>query len=475
MHSRGLAPAFRLLPAVALAIAALIAPAGAAASKGESGVARRLGSHSAIGAVTVLANAKVVVAGFSSRGGLTVARYRDDGRLDRSFGREGISTTGYRYRPGAILERPGGGFVVLAARRDPCAGEYVCQQRLPLFGFTSQGRLDPAFGRAGVSWDLAATRGGALAAQPDGRIVAAASDRVCHTECLSGTAELARFLPDGNLDPSFGEGGVVHLSRPGGAFAAVATELDGSILAAGDLQDRVGPHGPILAHFSRDGVPDPSFGEAGLVAAPAGFGAGSFQSLALSETWITAAGGSGSAVSLARYSLGGELDSGFGSAGVATATLGDPDAHFFGEARLLAMSNQRVYATTGPVGLACRKPNRFEARCRSGLSVARFSATGDLDSSFGRGGVSRVPLGAGRGEEDAFASPVAIAAGPHGKVVLAGSAQFLTSPRRHRPARDSFAIAVFERDGGELARGFGGDGVVLTPAAFAPARRRGAG
>jgi uncharacterized delta-60 repeat protein len=423
--------------------------------------AGRLGPHSAIGAVTVLANAKIVVAGFSSRGGLTVARYRDDGRLDRSFGTDGILATGFRYRPAAILERPSGGVVVLAAYRDPCTGEYACQERLPLFGFTARGRRDPTFGRSGVSWELAGTRGGALAAQPDGRIVAAAGDRVCHTECLSGSAELARFLPDGSLDPSFGDGGVVHLSRPGGSFAAVATELDGSILAAGDLQDRATPRGPILARFSRDGVPDLSFGEGGLVAAPPGFDAGSFQSLALSETSITAAGGSGTAVDLARYSLSGELDPAFGSAGVAGATLGSPASHFFGEARLLAMSNQRVYATTGPVGLACRKPNRFEARCRPGLSLARFGATGRLDSSFGRGGISKLALGTGRSEEDAFASPVAIAAGPHGKVVLAGSAQYVAA--RHRPARDAFAIAVFKRDGGELDRHFGHDGVVLTP------------
>jgi uncharacterized delta-60 repeat protein len=463
MTAPGPGLAVRLVPAVVLALVVLIAPASDVASESGS-VASRLGPHSAIGAVTVLSSAKIVAAGFSSRGGLTVARYRDfDGRLDKSFGREGILTTGYRYRPGAILARPSGGFVVLGAYRDPCAGEYTCQQHLPLFGFTSKGRLDPAFGRAGVSWDLAGTRGGALSAQPNGRIIVAATDRFCHTECLSGSAELARFLPDGSLDPSFGEGGVVHLSRPGGAFATVATELDGSILAAGDLQDRVAPRGPILARFSRDGVPDPSFGEDGLVAAPPGFAAGSFQSLALNETSITAAGGSGTAVSLARYSLSGELDPGFGSAGVASATLGSPDSHFFGEARLLPMSNQRVYATTGPVGLACRKPNRFEARCRPGLSLARFSAAGRLDSSFGRGGISRVLLGAGRSEEDAFASPAAIAAGPHGKVVVAGSAQFLASARRHRPARDSFAIAVFERDGGGLDRNFGRDGVVLTP------------
>ncbi len=462
MTARSPATAARLLPALVLVLIVLLAPATVAASKSGS-VAHRLGPHSAIGAVTVLSNAKVVVAGFSSRGGLTVARYRDDGRLDRSFGRGGILTTGYRYRPAAIMQRASGGFVVLAAHRDPCAGEYACQPRLPLFGFTAQGRLDPAFGRAGVSWELAGMRGGGLASQPNGRIVVAATDRICHTECISGSAKLARFLPDGSLDPSFGEGGIVRLSRPGGAFATVATELDGSILAAGDLQDRVAPRGPILARFSRDGAPDPSFGEGGLATAPPGFGAGAFQSLALSETWITAAGGSGSAVSLSRYSLSGEPDLGFGAGGVASAMLGSPDSHFFGEARLLPLSNQRVYATTGPVGLACRKPNRFEARCRPGLSLARFSAAGRLDPSFGRGGISRVPLGSGRSEEDAFASPVAIAAGPHGKVVVAGSAQFRADPRRHRPARDTFAIAVFERDGGRLDRNFGGDGVVLTP------------
>jgi len=56
---------------------------------------------------------------------------------------------------------------------------------------------------------------------------------------------------------------------------------------------------------------------------------------------------------------------------------------------------------------------------------------GRLDFSFGRRGVSRITRGAWRSEEDAFASPV--------------------------------AVAVFERDGGGLDRNFGGDGVVLIP------------
>lgn len=458
------------LAALALAVFALTVPTATAAPTAGS-IAARLGPHSAAGAVTVLPNAKIVVAGFSGRGGLTVARYRDDGRLDRSFGREGVTTTGYRYRPAAILQRPGGGFVVLGAYRDPCGGEYACQERLPLFGFTAAGLPDPGFGSGGVSWALAGTRGGGLASQPDGRILVAATDSVCHTECISGSAELARFLPDGSLDPGFGTGGVVRLPGPGGAFAAVATEPDGSIVAAGNLGGGAGPRGPILARFSRDGVLDPGFGEGGLAAAPPGFGVGSFQSLALSEAWITAAGGGSSRVRLARYSLSGELDPGFGSAGIAAAALGSPDSHFFGEARLLPTSNQRVYATIGPVGLACRKPNRFEARCRTGLSVARFGATGRLDPSFGHGGVSNVLVGAGRGEEDAFGSPTAIAAGPHGEVVVAGNAPFVAAddPRHDR---DSFAIAAFERDRGGLDPSFGHGGVVLTPAS-ASSRPRG--
>jgi uncharacterized delta-60 repeat protein len=419
MTARGPIATPGLLPTLALALLALFAPAGAAAS-GTGSLANRLGLHSAIGAATVF-NGRIVVAGFSSRGGLTLARYLDDGRLDPGFGRGGLTTPGYRYRPAAIQSRPGGGFVVLAAHRDPCVGEYVCQERLPLFGFTSQGRLDPAFGNDGVSWGLAGTRGGALAPQPDGRIVAAATDRVCHSECISGTAELARFLPDGRLDPGFGAGGVVHLPQAGGSFSAVATELEGGILAGGDLEPRFGAGGPILARYSRDGVLDPSFGVGGVAAPPRGFDAGAFQSLALTETTITAAGGGGG-VDLARYSLDGQVDPSFGVGGHASVTLGAPGSQFVGEARLLGIANHRVYATAGPVGLSCRRPDRFRAFCRPGFSLARLLTDGSLDPTFGHDGIVRTPLGAGRREEDGFASPVAIAAGEHGRIILAGSA-----------------------------------------------------
>lgn len=83
-----------------------------------------------------------------------------------------------------------------------------------------------------------------MAVQPDGKIVLAG-----HTWPEAGA--LARLLPDGSLDPDFGNGGfVVDHRLPG--FRALALQPDGDIVGAavGGFQ---------LARYLPNGTPDPSF------------------------------------------------------------------------------------------------------------------------------------------------------------------------------------------------------------------------
>jgi uncharacterized delta-60 repeat protein len=75
---------------------------------------------------------------------------------------------------------------------------------------------------------------------------------------------VARYLTDGSLDPSFGAGGLVttHLSGPGGEdeARAVAIQSDGRIIVAGESDNHLA-----LARYTTDGNLDPSFGIGGLV------------------------------------------------------------------------------------------------------------------------------------------------------------------------------------------------------------------
>jgi uncharacterized delta-60 repeat protein len=81
---------------------------------------------------------------------------------------------------------------------------------------------------------------------------------------------IARLLPSGALDPTFGAGGVVRPSRPGSQIAgALALLPDGRILVAADSDDpdarRI-----LLLRLDPDGAPDPTFGTAGVALAPIG-------------------------------------------------------------------------------------------------------------------------------------------------------------------------------------------------------------
>jgi uncharacterized delta-60 repeat protein len=100
------------------------------------------------------------------------------------------------------------------------------------------------------------------ALQPDGKILAVG-------EIIDGTSHwyfgVFRYLPDGTLDPSFGERGFAELQIGTVSFAnAVAVQRDGRIVVAGEGSC---PRAICFAaaRFMPDGTVDRSFGEGGVV------------------------------------------------------------------------------------------------------------------------------------------------------------------------------------------------------------------
>jgi len=111
------------------------------------------------------------------------------------------------------------------------------------------GDLDPTFGTGGkVVTDFGGSEfANAVAIQTDGRIVVAGQ--------TATDLALARYKPDGGLDPSFGTGGKV--TTGGQDFAdAVAIQPNGKIVVAG---------GNELIRYNADGSLDSSFGTGGKV------------------------------------------------------------------------------------------------------------------------------------------------------------------------------------------------------------------
>ena len=251
------------------------------------------GSSAAGSAITIQSDGKIIVAGNSS--GFALARYNPDGSLDTGFGSSGTVTItlGSGSFSGAYdMALQSDGKIVVAGTHS---------LNFALARFNRDGSLDRTFGRDGT---LITDFGGndwctGLAIQADGKLVAAGD-----TENGWDFA-LARYDPDGSLDPAFGMGGMVttDLGSPvrGGD---VAIQPGGKILIAGFVWPPLGEGGGdfALVRYQPDGAPDETFGSGGIVATDFAGGQDVGRAIALQPIGkIVVAGTTADTFALARY------------------------------------------------------------------------------------------------------------------------------------------------------------------------------
>jgi uncharacterized delta-60 repeat protein len=227
---------------------------------------------------------------------LTLAKGAKPGAvLDRSFGNGGTVLFGSRFFPstavgaatsdGTLLA--GGGESVELLDRTGAAGR----------AFGAVGSLTPP-SATGREFEL-----GSFTVDSHGRLIVAGSSLYPDSENPSpigqggfaafkpGSLRIVRLLPDGALDPSFGQGGVVEtdfgLPAPRGEGGRIGTHPSvratgvtvdghGRIVVTGDAVQRLesacerGGISPaaytagFVARFGEDGAPDSSFGSGGL-------------------------------------------------------------------------------------------------------------------------------------------------------------------------------------------------------------------
>src|SRR5207253_1217236 len=285
---------------------------GHGATAGAGVAARgRMASH----AVPVLraASGLVALAAIAASSGAAPPARRSAvaGDLDFTFGRSGQVTTDISDddEAFAIVAQPDGKLV--AAGR--AGGQFA------LVRYDRDGTLDPIFGRSGRVTTTFAGDAEALALvlQPDGKLVAAGR---------AGTElALARYEPDGTLDPFFGRSGRVRTAFSGNASAlAIALDADGKLVVAGRDGGRFA-----VARYDADGLLDVFFGTGGEVTtAFAGDDVAFAVALDCDGSLVAAgraAGDGGSRFALARYDRRGVLDPFFGTGGQATATFSGRD------------------------------------------------------------------------------------------------------------------------------------------------------
>jgi uncharacterized delta-60 repeat protein len=232
----------------------------------------------------------------------------------------------------------------------------------------SPGNLDPSFGSGGIvdritpdEKDIVA--GAPIAIQADGKIVIAAQD-----SGGDGSVLLERFTTSGQLDPSFGNGGVVLTDVGLSALPpALALQPDGDILVAGRSNNPENRPNAILLRYLPDGRLDPSFGAGGKTLEPSEGGGAAVAVQRDGRILMGTRGGSESAQVL-RFNPNGALDSSFGIAGKATLPT--------------SSMNSLTTQPDGRIVVACSR-------------VVRLMPDGTLDQSFGDAGRAEMPGPAG--------------------------------------------------------------------------------
>lgn len=319
----------------------------------------------------------------------------------------------------------------------------------PAAALAAPGDLDPTFGAGGIF--VAAqtgTEAADMALQPDGKIVVAGSG--------GDHMVVYRLAGNGTLDASFGGDGIVDVTGFLGdtteisAGWAVALQPDGKIVVAGRAGSQTNlPTDMAIARLNPDGSPDATFGGDGRVVVD--FGASFFSSVAAvvaiqDDDKILVAGGVSTQdpdmlFGLARLGPDGVLDSSFDGDGLVIVDITNSAAQrdYDTIQDLVLQPDGKIVAAGSAGGSGTSQDTDF--------CVARFNPDGSLDTTFGGGD--------GHTEVDFFGLPdmgVAVARQPDGKLVVGGTVSTTAG-------EDDFGLARLSAEG-DLDATFGGDGRV---------------
>lgn len=352
--------------------------------------------------VLIQPNGKIVVAGWAqdaqdSSGGpvvddgddVALARYTPRGRLDPRFSKDGKVRTDLSEdldAAYAVVRQDDGKLVVAGttgSESSPLGDDFL------LVRYRRNGSVDRSFGDQGivktafqpypledVAYDLAI--------QPNGKLVVVGRSMVYDGVCCSRRdMAVARYLPDGSLDPSFSGDGMT------------TTDFD-----------------------------DSAYDEARAVAVQRGR--------------ILVAGTTGSAndFALARYRRNGELDESFSADGKVTTSFGTSDDSRFCSDAGDDIVDDIVIQPDGKIVAV-----GYSRQCQGAFGAARYLPDGRLDRSFGREGRSVI-----LSEAKPVLGWVTQAVVNRDGSILVGGNALGTDSRRYEPDSD-FALARLRPSG----------------------------
>ena len=378
--------------------------------------------------VALQGDGKIVAVGPVFRGGrddFALARYNANGSPDTSFSGDGKQTTGFSqasdFASDVALQADG----KIVAVGSSGGGEFAVAR------YNANGSLDPGFsgdGKQTTAFGGSDSAGG-VALQGNGKTVAVGSG--------AGDFALARYAPNGSLDPSFSGDGkqTTDFAGSGGEDGAngVALQPDGKIvvagMAAGTLGGGAASRSPV---YNADGSPDTSFSSDGRKTVDFGDSDEATAVALQADGKIVAVGRSGSGdFAIARFNANGSLDTSFSGDGRKTASFGDFED---GATGVALQENGKIVAVGG--------------RLTGGdydFALARFNANGSLDTSFSGNGKQTTDFGG-------FDAATGVAIQANGKIVVVGSGG---------AGDGDFALARFNANG-SLDTSFSGNGKQTT-------------
>ena len=283
--------------------------------------------------VAIQPDGKIVVAGYTDRTNVAVVRYNPDGSLDPSFGTGGIVKSGVTGQAHDVIVQPDGKIVVaghVSLDDDDDFADFLVAR------YNADGTLDPSFGDGGqTSTDFGGVtnEGENIVLQPDGALVVSGSALDPGSNSVDHHTDVARYIPNGALDTSFGNLGKTTLedSLVGNDLALQPV---GNLLLVGEVPGP--PAGPLpstvtefsIVRLDRSGALDITFGTVGAANVSVSSLTSEFgipdrdraDAVAVLDDGTIVVGGTTTGVNsnfaIARFNADGSLDTGFADAGV---------------------------------------------------------------------------------------------------------------------------------------------------------------
>ena len=207
-----------------------------------------------------------------------MAEAQSAGSLDTTFGNGGVVSTSFgnmSASPVGAVEQANGDIVVAVT----FSNTSQFNEAFGLVRYTSAGKLDTTFGNNGIvitglsNFESTAT---AIVQQPNGDLLVAGTATPSSSSGGGPAFGLARYTSNGALDTTFGNGGTVTTSfgRGNEELTVLLLQPNGQIVVAGNEpgSSKKTPEQTALVRYNANGTLDTSFGSSGIAQAVTGLG-----------------------------------------------------------------------------------------------------------------------------------------------------------------------------------------------------------